>query len=126
MIKDIAHIGITVSNISEIIEELETLGMPCTSRASHDEIGMDIAFCGKGECSIELGEKKNNVKDSPISDTLGVHHIALKVEDIEKYYSMINSSDKYSVQIEIKQGAHGKVFFFRINNWDEILFECVE
>lgn len=126
MIKDIAHIGITVANINEIIEELEILGMPCTSRAFHDEIGMDIAFCGKGESSIELGEKKSKVENSPISDKLGVHHIALKVEDIEKYYSMIKSSDKYSVQMEIKQGAHGKVFFFRINNWDEILFECVE
>ncbi len=126
MIKGIAHIGITVANISNVIKELELLGIPCNSRESFEEIGMDIAFCGNSKTKFELGEITAEDIDSFISKEAGIHHIALQTENIEKVYIHIKKDNRYTIETEIKQGAHGKVFFFRINSWKDILFECVE
>lgn len=125
MIKNIDHIAIKVTNLSQVSQALEELGIPCKSMERFDEVGMRIAFLGEHETGIELLEVIN--QSSPIvNEKAGFNHIALKVTDIEAIYDRIKKSDRYKLEGEIRQGAHSRIFFFRIRGQEEILFECVE
>lgn len=125
MIKDIDHIAIKVTDLSTVCRAFEDMGVPCNNIGQYDEVGMRIAFLGDGESRMELLEATDS--SSPIvDDKPGLHHLGLKVKDIEKTFDMMTQSDRYLVQGDIRQGAHSRIFFFRIAGQEEILFECVE
>ncbi len=125
MIRDIDHIAIKVTDLSTVCRALEDIGVPCNDIQRYDEVGMRIAFLGDGESRMELLEAID--ASSPIvNDKPGLHHLGLKVKDIEKTYEMMTQSERYRVQGDIRQGAHARIFFFRIVGQEEILFECVE
>lgn len=126
MIKHLDHIAIKVNGISRVCKALEELGLSCNSIEKFDEVGMRIAFLGPPSgAAIELLEVIN--KDSPIADEpSGLHHLGIKVENIEEIYDKMKKSDKYRLQGEIRNGAHSRIFFFRLSGQEEILFECVE
>jgi hypothetical protein len=50
----------------------------------------------------------------------------MTVTDIEETYAKMKQSDRFKVQGNIRQGAHSRIFFFKIAGQEEILFECVE
>ncbi|MCK4763820.1 MAG: VOC family protein [Candidatus Aminicenantes bacterium] len=127
MIKNIDHIAIKVTDLSRVSSALKELGIPCKSIETFKEVGMRIAFLGgkKEETGIELLEVID--QNSPIADEKpGLNHMALKVEDIENIYREMKKSDRFTVEGEIRQGAHSRIFFFRIKGQEEVLFECVE
>ncbi len=127
MIKKIDHIAVSVSNIEEIIKELEYLGLPNQGIKKFEQIGMKIAFIGNNETQIELGEVySRSVKTPVIEGHKGLHHIAVKAEDIDLMYSTLKENSKYTIIGELRKGAHGKVFFFKIKELENTLFECVE
>lgn len=125
MIKNLDHIAIKVTDLSRVSSALEKLGIPTTSIETFKEVGMRIAFLGSQETNIELLEMTD--QSSPIANEKpGLNHLALKVEDIEKIFREIKKSDLFTVEGEIRKGAHSRIFFFRIKGQEEILFECVE
>jgi methylmalonyl-CoA/ethylmalonyl-CoA epimerase len=125
MIKNIDHIAIKVSNLNDVNMALENLGLPCKRIEQFDEVGMRIAFLDAGETAVELLEVTD--PSSPIAnDKTGLHHLGIKIKNIEETFDMMKKSDKYRVQGEIRQGAHSRIFFFRIAGQEDILFECVE
>jgi len=129
MIKNIDHIAIKVSNLSMVCHAFETLGLPCNSIEKFDEVGMKIAFLGDVKDNEETGIELLEVIDqsSPIAnDKPGLHHVGLKVKNIEEIYNRMKKSDQYKLLGEIRKGAHSRIFFFKITGQEEILFECVE
>ncbi|MDQ1352990.1 MAG: methylmalonyl-CoA/ethylmalonyl-CoA epimerase [Acidobacteriota bacterium] len=125
MIEQLDHIAIKVTDLSSVCQALEQLGLPCTGIGQFDEVGMRIAFLGNRETHMELLEV--TAETSPIvNDKPGLHHLGIKVKDIEGAYNKMRESDRYKVLGDIRQGAHSRIFFFKIKGQEEILFECVE
>ena len=125
MIKNLEHIAIKVTDLSSVCRALENLGLPCNSIEQYDEVGMRIAFLGDRETRMELLEVID--PGSPIvNDKPGLHHLGIKVKNIEEIYNKMKESDLYEVQGNIRQGAHSRIFFFKIKGQEEVLFECVE
>jgi methylmalonyl-CoA epimerase len=125
MIKNLDHIAVKVTDLSSVCRAFENLGLPCKSIEQYDEVGMRIAFLGDRETRMELLEVTD--PGSPIvNDKPGLHHLGVKVKNIEEIYNKMKESDLYEVQGNIRQGAHSRIFFFKIKGQDEVLFECVE
>lgn len=125
MIKSLDHIAVKVTDLSSVCRAFESLGLPCNSIGQYDEVGMRIAFLGDRETRMELLEVID--PGSPIvNDKPGLHHLGIKVKNIEEIYSKMKESDQYEVQGNIRQGAHSRIFFFKIKGQAEVLFECVE
>lgn len=126
MIKSIDHIAIKVQNLEPICRAFASLGVPCTDIEQYDEVGLKIAFLASGETAIELLEVTS--QKSPVAhDKNGLHHMALKTDDIEKAHQGMKKNDKFRVEGEIRKGAHDRrIFFFKIKNMEDVLFEYVE
>lgn len=125
MITHIDHIAVKVTDLPAVCRAFEEMGVPCNNIEQYDEVGMRIAFLGDRESRMELLEVTDF--SSPIvDDKPGLHHLGLTVKDIEETYTRMIQSDRFNVQGNIRQGAHSRIFFFRIAGQEEILFECVE
>lgn len=125
MIEQLDHIAIKVTDLSAVCRAFEGLGLPCTGLEQYDEVGMRIAFLGDRETRMELMEVTSET--SPIAnDKPGLHHLGIKVKNIEEIYNKMKDSDRCRVLGDIRQGAHSRIFFFKIIGQEEILFECVE
>lgn len=125
MIKNLDHIAVKVTDLSSVCRAFENLGFHCNSIEQYDEVGMRIAFLGDRETRMELLEVTD--ESSPIvNDKPGLHHLGIKVKNIEEIYHKMKESDLYEVQGNIRQGAHSRIFFFKIKGQEQVLFECVE
>ena len=129
MSAEIDHIAIKVSNIDEFSAGLLNLGYSLQSSGFYDEVGMKIAFLGNDSPGKSNTMELLEVIDpsSPIADDPeGLHHLAISVIDIEGSYKMMKESSLYNVEGEIRQGAHCRIFFFRMAGSSQPLFECCE
>ncbi len=86
-VEKIDHIGIAVKSIEERLPYYrDTLGLEYLGDEVVEEQKVRVAFLGIGESRIELIEP--TADDSPVAKFLekrgeGIHHIAVKVVDIE-------------------------------------------
>jgi len=125
MIEQLDHIAIKVTDLSAVCSAFEGLGLPCASIGQYDEVGIRMAFLGNRETHMELLEATSET--SPIvNDKPGLHHLGIKVKNIEEIYNKMKGSERYRVMGDIRQGADSRIFFFKIAGQEEILFECVE
>jgi hypothetical protein len=125
VIYDIDHIAIKVGSIDRFSKAFGELEYPVESVRQHDEVGMKIAFLGGGSSKLELLEVLD--PSSPAAGSpLGLHHVGMKVKDIQTVYRNMSESDDFVVDGPIRKGAHSRIFFFRISGDEETLFECVE
>jgi hypothetical protein len=114
-----------VTDLVEVCWALENLGLVCQKMEKRDEVGMQIAWLKQTETTVELMEATDS--SSPIfNDPPGIHHLGLKVKNLDEIYQMMKKSDRYIIDGEIRQGIHSRIFFFRITGQQEILFECTE
>ena len=129
MSAEIDHIGIKVSDIEEFSAGLMALGYTLQSSGQYDEVGMKIAFLGTESSGKSQKMELLEVTDptSPIAaDPDGLHHLALSVSDIEARHEMMSQSPLYSVEGNIRDGAHSRIFFFKMAGTEQPLFECCE
>ncbi len=125
MLKDIDHVAIKVADIDTTCDHFADMGFSCNSIGQYDEVGMKIAFLGNGDSHLELLEVTDS--SSPIvNDAPGIHHVGIKVKDIEATFNKMNVSEGFLVEGAIRQGAKGRIFFFRLRDEPSTLFECVE
>jgi methylmalonyl-CoA/ethylmalonyl-CoA epimerase len=124
-VTDLDHVGVKVADLSQAQQAIEALGGTCHGVKTYDEVGMRIAFLSIGGLSLELLEPVSDA--SPIrGDAPGVHHLALATPDIEASHRRLSADDRYEVAGPIRQGAHSRIFFFRIKQCAGLLFECTE
>ena len=127
----IDHIGIAVKSLREAIKVYEeTLGLKVSGYDEVDEQGVRVAMLNIGESRIELLEPTR--PDSAIEKFMtkrgeGIHHIAVRVENIEAAIERLKSSGVRLVDSVPRRGAHGtRTAFVHPSSTHGVLLELVE
>ncbi|SEP71527.1 methylmalonyl-CoA epimerase [Piscibacillus halophilus] len=129
--KKIAHIGIAVSNLDEVIPFYrDQLGLTFNGTEVVASENVKVAFFKIGESAIELLEPLN--EQSPIAKFIakkgeGIHHIALDVDDIHQRLNHLKEQGVPLIHEDPKEGAHqNQVAFLHPKAAQGVLFELCE
>lgn len=132
MIEKIDHIGVLVKNIEATLKTFRVIGFKVQSQEFHEKLKIKVAFLPIGETQIELLEpaemKKDEVTGLDLSKE-GIHHIAVKVINIDEVVKRLkNSGIKLLPYYEKPQpGArNSKTTFIDPNYTSQVLLELVE
>ena len=127
----IDHIGIATNGIEEAAAAYrDALGIQITATEEVSGQKVRVAMLPIGESRIELLEATS--ADSPISKFLakrgpGIHHIALRVEDIRARLADLKSKGARLIDEEPRAGAGGcLVAFIHPSSTGGVLIELVE
>ena len=127
----IDHIGIATNGIEEAAAAYrDALGIQVTETEEVSGQKVRVAMLPIGESRIELLEATS--ADSPISRFLakrgpGIHHIALRVEDIRARLADLKSKGARLIDEEPRAGAGGcLVAFIHPSSTGGVLIELVE
>lgn len=125
------HIGVAVNNIEEALGFYkEALGLTLLGEEEVPSEKVKTAFLDTGECHLELLEATS--EDSPIAKFLekrgpGIHHICLKVQNIEKVMADLKASGARLLNETPKIGAgNKKVAFIHPKSTGGVLLELSE
>jgi len=104
------HIGIAVTSLAETLPFYEALGLTVDAMDEVPEQGVKIAFLSVGDGRLELLEPTG--PESPIAKHIerrgaGMHHICLRVDDIEKAMAELKVQGFRLLSDEPQPGAHG-------------------
>ena len=131
MIEKISHIGIAVKSMEEALSVFQDgIGLEVTSSDEVETQKVRVAFLPVGETRFELLEP--TADDSPIAKYLekkgeGIHHIALKVTNIEESLAQLKEKGVKLVNEEPVPGAHGtRVAFLHPKGTRGVMLELVE
>ncbi len=131
MNKKIDHIGIAVKSIDEWIENIDKiLKLKCTNIEKIEGQKVKIGMVPVEDINIELLESTHS--DGPIAKFLekkkeGFHHIAFKVENIEKELIRLKNENIKLIDEKYRIGAHGsKIAFIHPDSMNGLLVELVE
>jgi len=128
-IKQIDHIGIAVKNIENYLEIYKLLGFECTGIETVDEQKVKVAFLPCGESELELLEPTSD--DSPVSKFIekkgeGMHHMAVRVDDIEKTLAELKKNGVRLIDETPRYGAGGAKIAFVHPKETKILIELTQ
>jgi methylmalonyl-CoA/ethylmalonyl-CoA epimerase len=114
--KNIEHIGIAVSSLSEAIPLYEKLlNTPCYKTELVDNEKVNTAFFMTGQSKVELLESTD--PEGVIAKFIakkgqGLHHIAFEVDDIYAEMKRLEQAGFTLLQEEPKKGADNKLICF--------------
>jgi methylmalonyl-CoA epimerase len=127
----IEHIGIAVKSLAAAVKVYEqAIGLKVAGYDEVDEQGVRVAMLEIGESRIELLEPTR--PDSPIEKFMnkrgeGIHHIAVRVDDIEESLRQLKAAGIRLIDEEPKRGAHNtRVAFIHPASTHGVLMELVE
>lgn len=127
----IHHVGIAVESINDALSFYrEALGDLPTLRTEVPAEGVDVAVLTMGDSRIELLEASG--AESPIAKFLarrgpGLHHIAIRVADLEASMERLQASGRRLVTDEIRIGAEGyRYVFVHPSSAGGVLLELIE
>ena len=111
----IDHLGIAVKSLAASKAFYEQMGLHVESEEVVEHEKVRVAMLPVGESRIELLEATS--EDSPIARFLakrgeGLHHISLRVADLEATVARMKKSGARFVSDEIKIGAGGHRYVF--------------
>jgi methylmalonyl-CoA/ethylmalonyl-CoA epimerase len=112
----IDHIGIAVNSIDEALKFWESsLGIKCTGVETVEDQKVKTAFLPIKESEVELLEATS--PESPIAKFIekkgeGIHHLAIRVDDIEKTLSELKSNGVRLIDESPRKGAGGALIAF--------------
>jgi methylmalonyl-CoA epimerase len=115
-IEKIDHIGIAVESIENWLGFYrDVLGLQLSRSEEVKSQKVRVAFLKIGESQIELLEPTS--EDSPISNFLkirggGIHHIAIKVNDIEEALTRLHEAGMRLIDNEPRVGSHNQLVAF--------------
>jgi len=128
MIQQIDHLGIAVYSLDEAVSYYENaLGLKCHSREEVESQKVRTAFFQTGEVHLELLEP--TAPDSPVAKFLekhgaGIHHIAFRVDHIEKQLEKAAQAGvKLIHEIPIEGAADKRVAFLHPKSTHGVLTE---
>jgi lactoylglutathione lyase/methylmalonyl-CoA/ethylmalonyl-CoA epimerase len=127
----IDHIGVAVKSVTEALKVYEqAIGLKVAGFDEVDTDGVRVAMLDIGESRIELLESTR--PDSPIAKFVskrgeGLHHIAVRVDDIEKALERLKASGARLIDAVPRPGAHNtRVAFVHPSSTHGVLLELVE
>lgn len=125
------HIGIAVKNIDESLKFYSnSLGLKLDGIEIVKDQKVKTAFLLLGETHIELLESTED--ESPIAKFIGkrgegIHHIAIKVENIESHLARLDENEVKLIDKEPKIGANNKkIAFIHPKSTSGVLLELCE
>lgn len=109
------HLGIAVRSIAAASRFYEMLGIKVSHEETIEHEQVHVAMLPLGESRVELLEP--TVEDSVIGRFLakrgeGLHHVAIKVADVDGMFSSLKESGVRVVSDQIRTGAGGHSYFF--------------
>ncbi|AOL17110.1 methylmalonyl-CoA epimerase [Sulfolobus sp. A20] len=119
--ENIDHIGVAVENIDQAIKFYqEVLGMKLVHFEVLEDRGIKVAFLTgqNGETAIELMEPINHYDiNNTVAKFLknrgqGLHHIAIKVSDIQKSLEELSGKGLQLIDTKPRKGARGHLVAF--------------
>lgn len=126
----IDHIGIAVKSLESAVKAYEALGLKVLSTDVVESESVKIAFLPVGDTRFELLEPtspESNVAKFIEKRGEGIHHIALKVQDIEAAISRAKGAGLNMINEQPRTGAHGtKVAFVHPKSTGGVLLEFVQ
>jgi methylmalonyl-CoA epimerase len=127
----IHHIGIAVESIDDALALYQdALGALPTLRTEVPAEGVSVTMLTLGDSRIELLEAAG--ADSPITKFLarrgpGLHHIAVRVPDLEASVERLRTSGRRLATDEIRLGAEGyRYVFVHPSSAGGVLLELIE
>jgi len=132
MITGLDHIGIAVNKIDDALPIYEQfLGLKLKKTEMSNQHKIKAALLAVGETNIELIEPMD--KESSISKFLekrgqGIHHIAFKVDNIEKMLEQLKDKGVVLIDEKPRRGIEGgKIAFLHPKSTRNVLIElCSE
>lgn len=125
------HIGIAVKNLDESLKFYrDALGLELEGVEIVEDQKVKTAFLPVGDTHIELLEATQS--DSPVGKFIekrgeGIHHIAVKVENLEKHLENLDEKEIKLIDKEAKIGAHNKkIAFIHPKSTSGVLLELCE
>jgi methylmalonyl-CoA/ethylmalonyl-CoA epimerase len=124
------HIGIVVRDIEAALKVYQAaLGLPLRETQELADQQVRVAFLPVGESNIELVQPTSD--DSGVAKYLakrgeGIHHICIKVEEIEATLARLEAHDVELIDREPRQGAHGRIAFVHPKGAHGVLIELIE
>ncbi len=119
--KDIDHVGVVVENLDDAVRFYEEkLGMKCIYKDVLKDRGLKVAFLKgeEGETSVELLEPvDHNDMNNTVAKFLknkgqGMHHLAVKVTDINSSLRDLESKGLTLIDKNPRPGAMGHTVAF--------------
>jgi len=131
MIPKLDHIGIAVNNLQDVINTMKNVfdADPDFLEEIADQ-KVRIAGYNNGNAILEYFEPTS--EDSPISKFLqkrgnGIHHIALRVQDLEKKLAELDAKGIRLIDRKARNGADNKkIAFLHPDSCNGILIELCE
>lgn len=123
------HIGIAVRSL-DAAKIYEDLGLTIAHVETVETQKVKTAFLSVGDSNLELLEPTS--PDSPIAKFIekrgeGIHHISLRVDDIEKHLAELKSKGYRLINEHPVPGAHGcRVAFLHPAAGNGVLIELSE
>ncbi|MBI5548868.1 MAG: VOC family protein [Deltaproteobacteria bacterium] len=120
------HLGIKVSDLEPVWEQLAPLGLTCASVSDHPEVGLRIAFLDGGVVPIELLCVIS--PRSPLAaDADGLHHVAYRVAGLRVLFGALEHDSRFAFHGPIRRGARGhEIATFRLRAAPGLAYELVE
>jgi len=120
------HIGVKVDNIQQTSRLLcSTGGFEAEPTTYYPEVGMQIGFINLSNTLVELLQPMD--QNCPIANVEnGLHHLAFEVENLEAFHTDISQTPSFCTVEPIKEGRHGRIFFFQMKAMPGLWYECME
>lgn len=130
-VANIDHLAIAVNSLEEAIPLYSALlGENASGREEVSSEGVEVAFFGRGPGRLELVEPLE--EDSPVGRFLerrgpGIHHLCLRVADLEESLRNAEDAGAEVVAPRIRAGAGGRrVAFLHPRSTGGVLVELAE
>jgi methylmalonyl-CoA epimerase len=110
------HVALAVNDLESALRVYrDTLGFEYLGRETVEDMKVETAFLATGSFHLELVQPSTD--DSPVAGFLkkrgeGLHHIALKVEDIKGMLEKLKSAGVKVIDPAPSTGARGKLIAF--------------
>lgn len=131
MIEGVDHIGVAVADLEKAKRTYSAvLNLECLWTETIDEQKVEVAAFQIGDTKIELLHP--TTPDSPVGKFIakkgeGVHHIALKVKDIDAVLSELREKGVNVIDEKARPGAGGsRIAFIHPKESNGVLIELVE
>ena len=131
VITNLDHIGIAVYNIQQTLPfYTQTLGLRLEGTKEAKQNRVKAALLKAGDTTIELLEPLD--QESPIAKHLqkrgqGIHHLAFKVDNIEKTLEQLKNKGIIAVDEKPRTGIEGgKIAFLHPKSTAGVLIELCE
>lgn len=112
---EIDHLGVAVKSLAAAKEFYQALGLAVVGEETVEHEKVKVAMLPVGESRIELLEA--TAPDSPVGRFIakrgeGLHHVALRVEDLAGTVERLKQRGTRFITDEIKVGAGGHLYVF--------------